>query len=126
MVLANTYVFDQGADGELKYIDADVSGSPQLVYKEKVYAGNEIKIENLDIGKTATVELEFVADSHTNFLTLLIPPVNIESSDGAAYVTSYAVLAKSLTTIAGPSGISGQTISYEARFVAGSASNVET
>lgn len=122
MVLANKYLFDQGADGDLVYLDPDVSGGPQLIYKGKSYTGNEINVEKSDIGKLVTVTLKTVPDTYTKFLTLLVPPVNFASPNGAAYVVSYAIISKSLTTIAGPDGVSGQVISYEALFVAGSAS----
>ena len=77
MPRANHYRFDQGADGELVYIDPDLSGGRQLIYKEQSHSGTDMSAYKSDIGLLATVELETAPDAYTTSLTLLVPPVNV-------------------------------------------------
>jgi len=122
MPRANHYRFDQGADGELVYIDPDLSGGRQLIYKEQSHSGTDMSAYKSDIGLLATVELETVPDAYTTSLTLLVPPVNVTSGDRTAHVNTWAIISKSRTTKTGPDGVVGQVISYELLNLAGTAS----
>ena len=122
MPRANHYRFDQGADGDLVYIDPALTGGRQLIYREKTYTGTDMSAYKSEIGLLATVELETSPDVHTTSLTLLVPPVNVTSEDRTAHVYSWAIISKSRTTKDGPDGVVGQVISYEMLNLAGTAS----
>ena len=78
MPRANHYRFDEGVDVDLVYIDPDVSGGRQLVYKGQSHTGTQITAHKSEIGTLASVTLETVPDAYTRFLMLLVPPVNVK------------------------------------------------
>ena len=108
MPRANHYRFDQGADGELVYIDPDVSGTRQLVYRGHAHTGPQVTKRTSDIGVLASVTLETVPDAYTRFLTLLVPPVNVKPDEHVTHANTWAIVAKSRTTKNGPDGVEGR------------------
>ena len=122
MANATHYNFDSGLEEDFQFIDPDFSGNPQVVYGNEAFTGSDLDIIKADYGVLATIITEVVPDKHTKRLTVLIPPVNFPGGTGGAYVTSQAIISTEHTSFAGSGAVSGQVISYEARFIAGAAS----
>ena len=122
MAKANHYIFDMGLDEDYVFINSDVSGNAQVVYGGKAYTGPDLDIIKADYGLLATIVTDIVPDTHAKRLTVLIPPVNFLGDVGGTYVTSQAIISTEYTSFGGSDPVSGQAISYEAKFVAGAAS----
>ena len=122
MPRANHYRFDQGADGDLVYIDPALSGGRQLIYREKTYTGTDMSAYKSDIGLLATVELETSPGAHVTSLTLLVPPVVVRSGDETVHVDTWAIVSKNRAATDGTDGAVGQVISYELLNLSGTAS----
>ena len=122
MADATHYKFDMGLDEDYVFIDPDISGSPQVVYGGKAFTGAALGTVKTDYGTLATIVIDFAPDKHTQRLTVLIPPVRFPGDVGGAYVTSQAIISTEHTNFAGSGAVSGQVISYEAKFIAGAAS----
>ncbi|MCZ6618943.1 MAG: hypothetical protein O7E57_12505 [Gammaproteobacteria bacterium] len=122
MAKATHYSFDTGLDKDFAFIDPDISGNAQVVYGGKAYTGAELDIHKSDYGILATIVTDIVPDKHTKRLTVLIPPVNFPGDVGGSYVTSQAIISTEYTSFGGPDPVSGQAISYEAKYLVGSAS----
>lgn len=122
MAQATQYNFDMGLEHAFKFINPDISGGPQVVYRGTSFTGSELDVVETEYGLLATIIIDVAPDWYIKRLTVLIPPVNFPGDVGGAYVTSQAIISTQHTTIAGTSAVSGQVISYEAKFIAGAAS----
>lgn len=122
MAKATHYSFDTGLEKDFAFIEPDISGSAQVVYGGKAYTGTDLDTHKSDYGILATIITDIVPDKHTKRLTVLIPPVNFTGEVGGAYVTSQAIISTEHTSFAGSDAVTGQVISYEAKFIVGAAS----
>jgi hypothetical protein len=123
---ANDYAL-QCADIHIHYSATSIAGVPLLTYQAhkqtRSFRGEEIRVQQTELGDTVTVTLEVVPDLHTVTLTLLIPAVNL-GKDNAARIATQAIRTTSRTSIGGPRLVQGQIQLYEALALEGTAKSV--
>jgi hypothetical protein len=75
----------------ISYSPTSITGKPLFNYKESEgtcsLIGNEILIQNMEIGTMVTATLEFVADDHTTTITLLVPAINLRDNSEQKFNT---------------------------------------
>lgn len=119
--------FELAGDGmEITYAATTLTGLPHLTYRgpagDLEFSGDEIDTEESDqLGRLVTVLLDAVPDGYTLDLTLLLPAINLTGDDEPTRFATLAILAKHLTTIAGPRLIEGALQTYEAVALEGTA-----
>ena len=118
--LANHYKLE--GDGISVVYGQDFGGNPHIVYNGKAYTG--VVVSKNELGLVASVVIDFAPDSHTVYLSLIIPPVNLSAENKTELVSTQAVFATHKTTIGGDELVSGQTIEYRFAPLSGTASHV--
>jgi len=89
------------------------------------FQGDEIRIEQTELGRLATVTLWNVPDLKVITFSLLIPTINLDGSDPLMFQTKSLVTTQH-TTIAGPDLVQGPLQSYLTGNLLAQASLVET
>jgi hypothetical protein len=107
----------RGDGMEITYASSSYSGEPTFALggpaTDLRFHGDEIGIEQTDtLGQLVSVMTDAVADGYTQWLTVLIPIVNITPGEPAAFST-VAIQTRHLTNIAGPDMIDGALQTYE-------------
>ena len=91
---------------QVTYSSTSFTGQPQLNYRDNNFnlnfAGEEIRVQDTEIGQLITVTLETVADLRTKTFTLILPLVNVMPQSGGTQVQVPGILTTTHTTIAGP------------------------
>ncbi len=95
-------VFHRGSDEEMR-----------LEYNGKVFSGRELYREKTVLGLAASAMVEAVPDLKTVWITVMIPDARCPAALKSVAVNSFAVLTTKRTSIAGPSGVTGQTDVYK-------------
>ena len=112
---------------QIHYSATSIAGVPLLTYQAneqtRSFRGDEIRVQQTELGDTVTVTLEVVPDLHTVTLTLLIPAVNV-GKDNASRIATQAIRTTSRTSIGGPRLVQGQIQLYEALALEGTAKSV--
>jgi hypothetical protein len=122
----NGFTFD-GAGTHINYGTTSMTGRPTFTYRgtygEHAFDGDEIHTEgSAAVGGLVSVLIDAVPDSHTVWLTLLLPAFNpVQIGDPPIAFASLAVLTTHLTTEAGPGPIDGPLQTYEVVALAGTA-----
>ena len=116
----------KGMGIELTYSTTSFSGQPQLTYKDMkrtlTYRGEEIRQLDSEIGHQVTVTLEQIPDLHTVTLTMILPAINVESTETS--FQTYAILTTHRTSIGGPELVNGVLQTYLMRTLRGTAQTV--
>ncbi len=107
----------RGDGMEITYASSSYSGEPTFALggpaTDVRFRGDEIQTEETDtLGRLVSVMTDAVADGYTDWLTLLIPPINVTPGEPASFST-VAIKTRRLTTIAGPDMIDGALQTYE-------------
>lgn len=105
-----------GDEVEITYASSSYAGEPTFALggpaTELMFRGDEIQIEEANaLGQLVSVMTDAVADGYTQWLTLLIPPINVTPGEPASFST-VAIETRRLTTIAGPDMIDGALQTY--------------
>jgi hypothetical protein len=95
--------FHKGNDDEMK-----------LEYNRKVFSGRELYREVTPLGLAASAVLDATPDRDTVWLTVILPEARCPAEARSIAINSFAVITDKRTSIAGPSGVSGQLDVYKA------------
>lgn len=121
----------QGDDTEITYSTSSFAGPPQLSYRgpgfstdqrlDLIFSGDEIRVQEHEIGQLVTVTLETVPDSNTWTLTLPIPEFRLDGNESQC--STVAIVTTHLGSIAPPT-LTGQLQTFQALRLSGTASRV--
>jgi hypothetical protein len=92
---------------QVSYSDTSILGGPLLNYRDErfnlSFRGEEIRIQDTEIGQLITVTLETIPDLQTVTFTLILPIVTVMSQGSETHVDEVpAITTTNPTTIAGP------------------------
>lgn len=110
-------LFDLDGFGGLhvSYSTTSIAGVPLFNYKyhgkDLSFRGDQIRVENTEIGQLVTVTIETIPDLHVITFSLLIPPINL--TDHEARIQTEAIRTTARTSIGGPALVKGQLNTYE-------------
>jgi hypothetical protein len=115
-------------DGQVTivYDETSFTGQPQVRYREgpneeaRTFQGNEVRIQNSELGSQVTVTLENVPDSESISLTLIVPEVHLRDVANFRFET-IAIETTVRQSFAGPRGVQGAVQSYSVLDLEGSA-----
>jgi len=124
----NLYQF-AGGNVTIHYSTSSLEGQPRLSFIrragiQKDFAGEEIRVQETDVGQLVTVIARDIPDLKTITLTLLIPDINLDEHGSAMFETR-VIFTSHHTTIAGQGGIVGPLQTYYTPQLIGLASNVD-
>src|SRR5919202_889032 len=81
---------------QVTYSSTSFTGQPQLNYRDNNFnlnfAGEEIRVQDTEIGQLITVTLETVTDLRTMTFTLILPLVNVMPQSGGTQVQVPGIL----------------------------------
>lgn len=110
----------------ISYSTTGIDGQPHLSVTDKngtrSFRGDEIRVQETEVGMLVSVTLEVVPDAWTKTLTILLPQVNVAT--GAVTFTTQAITTTSRTSIGGPMLVAGALESWTYASMSGSASAV--
>jgi hypothetical protein len=88
------------------YSTTNILGGPILSYRDNTrslsFRGNEIRIENTDVGEVVTVTLETIPDLRTVTFSLIVPIVTVMTQSSGTRIKVLGITTTAPTTIAGP------------------------
>jgi len=91
---------------EVLYDMTSISGQPLFNYRDdcfdQSFTGEEIRIQETEVGQLITVTLEEVADLRTVTFTLILPMVNLGGESDKSSVEVPGIVTTTHTTIQGP------------------------
>jgi hypothetical protein len=124
--LKHPNLFELAGDGiSVTYASTSFSGKPILSYHDSVqsksFIGDQIRTVETEIGTLVTVTIFLTVDSGSTTFSILIPVVNLRSSD-SAQITTYGITTLHRFSIIGPP--QGQSEFYTAHQMSGTASFV--
>jgi hypothetical protein len=80
-----------GCGLQITYAVTSLEGSPQFNYhdsnRSKLFKGDQIRTIETEIGKFVSVTIDLTVDAGSTTFTLLVPRVNLRSSDSAQIET---------------------------------------
>lgn len=85
----------------------------RLEYDGKVFSGRQLHREVTVLGLAVSAIPETSPDRDTVWITVMIPDAHCPANARSVAVNSFAVLTTKRTSIAGPSGVSGQVDVYK-------------
>lgn len=94
--------FHRGSDEETR-----------LEYNGRAFSGRQLQREVTVLGLAASAMLEANPDRDTVWITVMIPDTRCPANARSIAVNSFAVVTTKRTSIAGPSGVSGQVDEYK-------------
>jgi hypothetical protein len=126
--LKHPNLFELAGDGiSVTYASTSFGGKPLLSYHDqfqsKSFVGDQIRTVETEIGALVTVTILLTVDAGSTTFTVLIPNVNLRTSD-SAQITTYGVTTLHRFSIIGPP--QGQSEFYTAHQLSGTASFVVT
>jgi hypothetical protein len=93
-------------DIHVTYSTTSILGGPIFSYRDNTisrsFQGDEIRIQDTDIGQLVTVTVEAIPDLRTVTFSLLLPVVTVLPQSTGAHVRVPGITATAPTTIAGP------------------------
>ncbi|HVW64604.1 MAG TPA: hypothetical protein VHB01_06275 [Nitrosospira sp.] len=102
---ANLFELSRGAI-HVTYSTTSIIGGPIFSYRDnrisRSFRGDEIRIQDTDIGQLVTVTLEVIPDQQTVTFSLLLPVVTVLPQSTGTHVRVPGITATAPTTIAGP------------------------
>jgi hypothetical protein len=121
----------RGDDMEITYSTSSLAGPPQLSYRgpgcstdqrlDRIFSGDEIRLQEHEIGRLVSVTLETVLDGNRLTLTLLVPTFRLEGTESRC--STVAILTTHRSSIA-PQTLTGQLQTFLARGLNGTARHV--
>lgn len=115
-----------GADLDISLAFAGLRGRPELTYQDGhrtlTFHGDDIIVQDSDLGTLATVVIDRVADVGDTTFTVVVPAVNV--SEGAEQVSTLGVTASHRASTAAPGR--GQLTTYAVTELTGTASQVSS
>jgi hypothetical protein len=119
-------LFELSNDGlQIIFSTSSFDGEPQFSYHDaagsKLFRGQQIIHDKTHVGELVSVVLQNAPDLGSTTFSLLVPHVNLRSSD-SANIKTIGITTLHRTTIAGPPH--GQTDSYAVHMLHGTASFV--
>lgn len=120
-------MFDlKGHDVRVHYSTSSIAGVPLLSFESKdlqrSFRGDEIRVQETELGHLVSVTLELVPDLHAITFSVLIPSINLEGRE--CEIQTEGIRALHRTSIAGPRLVKGQVSSYESVTLRGKAQSV--
>ncbi|WP_207714036.1 DUF6174 domain-containing protein [Scytonema sp. UIC 10036] len=95
-----------GASVEVSYSDTSVLGGPRLNYRDnninRTFIGEEIRVQETELGQLITVTLEAIPDLRTVTFTLILPLVKPSTASERVRIQVPGITTTTQTTIAGP------------------------
>jgi hypothetical protein len=121
-------LFELAGDGiSVSYSTTSFGGKPVLSYHDafqsKSFVGDQIRTVETEIGTLVTVTIFLTVDSGSTTFTILIPAVNLRTSD-SVQISTFGITTLHRFSIIGPP--QGQTESYTTHRLSGTASFVVT
>lgn len=120
-----------GADTGITYSTSSFAGPPQLSYRgpgfsagqllERTFSGDEIRVQEHEIGRLVTVTRETAPDANTWTLTLLVPAYRLNGNESPC--STLAIVTTHRGSIA-PQMLSGQLQTFQALELPGTARRV--
>ena len=102
---ANLFELSRGAI-HVTYSTTNILGGPIFSYRDnqisRSFTGNEINIQDSNVGQVITVTLETIPDLRTVTFSLILPIVTVMPQSGGAHVLVPGITSTAPTTIAGP------------------------
>ncbi len=102
---ANLFELSRGAI-HVTYSSTSILGGPILSYRDnrisRSFRGDEIHIQDTDIGQLITVTLETIPDLRTVNFSLVLPAVTVMPQSQGTHIRVPGITATAPTTIAGP------------------------
>jgi hypothetical protein len=119
-------LFELAGDGiSVSYASTSFGGKPLLSYHDqfqsKSFIGDQIRTVETEIGTLVTVTVFITVDAGSTSFSILIPNVNLRSSD-SAQISTYGITTLHRFSIFGPP--QGQSEFYTAHQLSGTASFV--
>ena len=122
----NTFMLS-GEGVELTYATTSFNGQPTLSYTtpdtERVFRGDQILVEQSSrLGDLVSIMLDSVADAYSDWLTVLLPQINLTGSfDEPTPFATLAIQTRHLSHIGGPNIVDGPVVSYDVMALEGTA-----
>jgi hypothetical protein len=95
-----------GSSIQVIYSDTSLLGVPQFQYRDnhisQSFSGQEISIQDTELGRLVTVTLETIPDLRTVTFSLILPLVNVIAEFGSLHIRLPGIKTVTHTTIAGP------------------------
>ena len=102
---ANLFELSRGAI-HVTYSTTSILGGPIFSYRDdrisRSFRGNEVRIQDTEIGQLIIVTLESIPDLQTVTFSLLLPVVTVLPQSAGAHIRVPGITATAPTTIAGP------------------------
>jgi hypothetical protein len=102
---ANLFELSRGAI-HVTYSSTNILGGPILSYRDhqvsRSFRGNEIHIQDSDVGQVITVTLETIPDLRTVTFSLILPIVTVMPQSAGVHIQVPGITSTAPTTIAGP------------------------
>lgn len=115
--LANSFRFTYRGKA-IMFVQANIAGQPVLSVGDQQFVGDEITLEQSQLGELVTVVLSATADGDATHLTLVLPPTRVEGFQELD-IKALAVRTTVRGTIAGPP--LGAGLLYQAQVLEGRA-----
>jgi hypothetical protein len=113
---------------QITYSTTSITGQPQFHYQDQQrdvnVTGDDIRLQETEIGTLVTVTLEEIPDLHTLTVSLLVPEINLNEGNESP-LSTLAILTTHRTSIGGPGLVEGQLKTYEVVALEGTASLVD-
>lgn len=114
----------QGPYTHIGVSKAGAAGVSVLVYRHldevRTFRGDEIRINETEIGVLVTVTMSAIPDLETVMMTVILPVVNV-SPRGVSPVETHVLFTTERTSIGGPGLVEGQIQGYEIERLSGRA-----
>lgn len=102
---ANTFEL-RGKSIHVTYTSTGIAGQPTFSYRDnqlsRSFSGEEIRVEDTELGQLITVTLEAMPDLKVVTFTLALPIVTVPESNTPIGITIPGITVTTLTTIGGP------------------------
>jgi hypothetical protein len=112
----------------ISYSKSSITGDPRFSYTDKDqnlnFAGSEIRVEETGIGELVSVPISNVPDLEVVTVSLLLPKINLSSTEPQSAFETQLIFTTHRTSIGGPSLVAGQLKTYKCLSVEGTAQRV--
>lgn len=121
----NTYSLT-GDGVEIGYASTSFDGQPTLWYRIAgdtfEFRGKQITTEpGTTLGNLVSVMVDVAHDAYIDYLTILLPPINLRDGNEPAPFSTMAICSRHRTTVGGPKMVDGPVIGYRAHLLEGTA-----
>jgi len=102
-------------------IVASTADPLSLSLDENEFSGANLRVDRTDFGLILTIGLDFVPDSQTTTLSVMLPHGNRPAEARSITIQTFSVKTIALSNIAGPDAVDGQIQEYETQALTGNA-----